>query len=110
MGDYERKQIVLTDKLTEQKAELSAIKDDTQNIEYLIECFKKRVYIEELDRETIVELIDYIRVFKKKKVGKEYLQRVDIYFNFIGQVEGGGLSALQKRLSEDVHEKTDQTA
>ena len=49
-------------------------------------------------------------MFKKKKVGKEYLQRVDIYFNFIGQVEGGGLSALKEYLSEDVYEKTDQTA
>ena len=45
MGEYERKQIELTDTLTAQKAELSAIKNDVGNIKHLIECFKKRVYI-----------------------------------------------------------------
>lgn len=56
MNQYEQKQLELSEKLTEQKAELSAIKD--------------RVYIEELDRETIVELIDYIEVFKERETSE----------------------------------------
>lgn len=95
MNQYEQKQIELSEKLTEQKAELSAIKDDIGNIEHLIDCFKDRVYIEALDRETIVELIDYIEVFKKEKIDNEYLQRVDIYFNFIGEINSDNFQALK---------------
>ena len=51
------------------RLELSRIKDDIGNIQHLVDCFKERVYIEELDRETIVELIDYIEVFKKENLG-----------------------------------------
>ena len=84
----------------EQKAELSAIKDDIGNIQHLIDCFKDRIYIEELDRETIVELIDYIEVFKKEKIDNEYLQRVDIYFNFVGQITSEHFQALKEFVFE----------
>lgn len=69
IGEYERKQIELIERLSEQKAELSAIKDDIGNIKHLMDCFKKRVYIETLNRDTIVELIDY-RCSRRKKSAK----------------------------------------
>lgn len=99
MYQYEHKQIELSEKLTEQKAELSKIKDDIGNIKHLIDCFKDRVYIEELDRETVVELIDYIEVFKKEKLENEYLQRVDIYFNFIGQINSDNFDVLKQYMN-----------
>jgi translation initiation factor 2B subunit (eIF-2B alpha/beta/delta family) len=95
INQYEQKQNELSEKLKEQKAELSKIKDDIGNIKHLIDRFKERIYIEELDRETIVELIDYIEVFKKEKVENEYLQRVDIHFNFIGQISTEDFEALK---------------
>ena len=95
MNQYERKQNELSGKLAEQKAELSKIRNDIGNIRHLIDCFKERVYIETLDRETVVELIDYIEVFKKEKVGSEYLQRVDIYFNFVGRITSEDFQALK---------------
>lgn len=105
MNQYEQKQIELSEKLTEQKAELSAIKDDIGNIKHLIDCFKDRVYIEEMDRETVVELINYIEVFKKEKVENEYLQRVDIYFNFIGQINSDNFQALKDYVLQSEEEK-----
>jgi len=110
MNQYEQMQIELSEKLTEQKAELSAIKDDIGNIRHLIDCFQERVYIEELDRETIVELIDYIEVFKKEKVENEYLQRVDIYFNFVGQITSDHFHALKEFVLEsEAENKTNMT-
>ena len=95
MCQYEQKQNELSEKLTEQKAELSGVRDDIGNIRHLIECFKQRIYIDKLDRDTVVELIDYIEVFKKEKVGGEYMQRVDIYFNFVGHITTEHFRALK---------------
>lgn len=99
MNQYEHKQIELSEKLAEQKTELSVIKDDIGNIKHLIDCFKERVYIEALNRETVIELIDYIEVFKKEKVGTEYLQRVNIYFNFIGQINSDNFDILKQYMN-----------
>jgi len=100
MNQYEQKQIELSEKMAEQKAELSSIKDDIGNIKHLIDCFKERVYIEELDRDTVVELIDYVEVFKKEKIDNEYLQRIDIYFNFVGQITSEHFQALKDYVRE----------
>jgi hypothetical protein len=104
MNQYEHKQNDLSEKLAEQKAELSRVKDDIGNIQHLVGCFKERIYIENLNRETIVELIDYIEVFKKEKVGAEYLQRVDIYFNFIGQISVKQFQALKDYIGQQGQE------
>ncbi len=85
MNQYEQKQIELSEKLAEQKAEFSVIRNDIGNIKHLIDCFKERVYIE---------------VFKKEKIDKEYLQRVDIHFNFVGQITSEYFRALKEYVLE----------
>ncbi len=54
MVKYESSQKELLNKLSELKAELSIVKDDTENIKHLMESFKKSIYIENLDRDTVV--------------------------------------------------------
>ncbi len=109
MNQYEQKQNDLSEKLADQKAELSRIKDDIGNIQHLVDCFKDRVYIEDLERETIVELIDFIEVFKKEKVGTEYFQRVDIHFNFIGQISTEQFQALKDYIQQQEDNQTQMT-
>ena len=109
IAKYEDKQNTLNTELSELKAELSIVKDDTQNIRHLIESFKQRIYIEELDRDTICELIDYIMVSKKIKVGKEYKQKVSINYNFVGELKGCDITEFFDHITR--HQKeTDQTA
>jgi site-specific DNA recombinase len=108
MSQYEQKQNDLSERLAEQKAELSRIKDDIGNIKHLVECFRERVYIEDLDRETVVELIDYIEVSKKEKVGTEYMQRVDIHFNFVGQITTDNFQALKDYVGQREEENQAQ--
>ncbi len=87
MSGYEGKQEELAGQRIALKAELNEIRDDTRYIKDMVDKFKARNYIETLDRETVVELIDHIEVFKKEKAAESgYVQRVDIYFNFIGKI------------------------
>lgn len=86
MSGYEKMQEELSSQRIALKAELNEIRDDTRYIKDMVDKFKARNYIETLDRETVVELIDHIEVFKKEKAESGYIQRVDICFNFIGKI------------------------
>ncbi len=109
MAKYESNQKELSNKLSELKAELSIVKDDTENIKHLMESFKRSIYIEELDRDTICELIDCIWVFKKVKVGKGYKQKIGISYNFIGELNGCDIGKYFDHITRNQKEK-DQTA
>ena len=87
MAKYEEQQNDLASSLSELKAEQSVVKDDTENIRHLMERFEKCGYIEALDRDTVCELIDFIWVFKKEKVGKGYRQKIGIHYNFRRRAE-----------------------
>lgn len=88
MAKYEAQQSELMSSLSELKAEQSVVKDDTENIRNLMERFEKCSYIEELDRDAVYELIDFIWVFRKEKVGKSYRQKIGIHYNFVGELNG----------------------
>lgn len=88
MAKYEAQQSELVSSLCEMKAEQSVVKDDTENIRHLMERFKKCSYIEELDRDIVCELIDFIWVFRKEKAGKGYRQKIGIHYNFVGELNG----------------------
>ena len=99
---YEFKQEELSEKRISLKAELNEIRDDTRYINDVVEKFKDRNYIETLDRETVVELIDHIEVFRKEKSDTGYIQRIDIYFNFIGKIDYTDFDYLNSYLKEKV--------
>ena len=102
MSGYEVKQEQLSKKRIDLKAKLSSVRDDTGHIQDIVEKFKVRNYIETLDRETVVELIDHIEVFKKEKADIGYIQRIDIYFNFIGKIDDADFENLQDYMSDKV--------
>ena len=72
----------------------------------IVEKFKARNYIESLDRETVVELIDHIEVYKKEKADIGYIQRIDIYFNFIGKIDDTDFENLQDYMTDKVSKDT----
>lgn len=106
MSGYEVKQEQLVKQRLELKVELSAVKDDTGHIQDIVEKFKARKYIESLDRETVVELIDHIEVFKREKADIGYIQRIDIYFNFIGKIDDTDFENLRDYMSDKVTKDT----
>ena len=60
MSRYETKQEQLSEQRIELKTALGAVRDDVGHIQDIVEKFKARNYVEFLDRETVVELIDHI--------------------------------------------------
>ena len=102
MNGYETKQEELSEKRTSLKSELNEVIDNTKHISDIIDNFKARNYITELDRETVVELIDHIEVFRKEKSDTGYIQRIDIYFNFIGEINFNDFDNLNSYLKEKV--------
>ena len=102
MNGYETKHEELSEKRTSLKSELNEVIDNTKHISDIIDNFKARNYITELDRETVVELIDHIEVFRKEKSDKGYIQRIDIYFNFIGKINFSDFDNLNSYLKEKV--------
>ena len=109
MTKYETKQNELKSNLSELRAEQSIVKDDTENIKHLMERFKQCVYIEELDRDTVCELIDYVWVFKKEKAGKGFRQKIGIHYNFVGELNGCDIMAYFDHITRNQKEK-DQAA
>ena len=109
MVKYESNKKELSNKLSELKAELSIVKDDTENIKHLMESFRKSIYIEELNRDTVCELIACIWVFKKVKAGKGYKQKIGICYNFIGELNGCDIDKYFDHITRHQKEK-DQTA
>ena len=109
MAKYEGKQNEINENMSELRAKLSIVKDDTRNIKHLIESFKKRIYIEELDRDTVCELIDCIWVYKKEKVASGYKQRVVIQYNFVGELNGCDVTEYFDHITS-FQKETDQTA
>ena len=109
MAKYEAKQNELAVSLSELKAELAVVKDDTENIKHLMERFKQCVYIEELDRDTVCELIDFIWVFRKEKAGKGFRQKIGIHYNFVGELNGCDIMAYFDHITRNQKEK-DQAA
>ena len=106
MSGYEVKQEQLSKKRIDLKSELSSVRDDTGHIQDIVEKFKARNYIETLDRETVVELIDHIEVYKKEKADIGYTQRIDIYFNFIGKIDDTDFENLRDYMSDKVMKDT----
>ena len=99
---YEGKQDKLTEKRISLKAELNDVIYNTDHISDVIDNFKARICIISLDRKTVVELVDHIENFRKEKSFNRYIQRIDIYFNFIGRIDFNGFDNLNNYIKEKV--------
>ena len=97
---YEGKQAKLTEKRISLKAELNDVIYNTDHISDVIDNLKVRICIISLDRETVVELVDHIENFRKEKSFNKYIQRIDIYFNFIGRIDFNGFDNLNNYIKE----------
>lgn len=87
MIKYDSEQTELEGKIKQLQEELAEVKVSTIDAKRFIQIIKKYKNPQELTREIIVELIDKIVVHEPigKKPNRE--QKIDIYFNFIGQFE-----------------------
>ena len=69
------------------KKELSEEKDSTMDIQHFVSLIRKYKNPTEVSDLMFTELIDKIVVYESEGVGKARTQKVDIYFNYVEQVD-----------------------
>ncbi len=87
MKQYDDEQAELEMKMEAMKKELSEEKDSTMDIQHFISLIRKYKNPTEVSDLMFAELIDKIVVYEAEGVGKAKTQKVDIYFNYVGQVD-----------------------
>ncbi|MDD4690292.1 MAG: DUF4368 domain-containing protein, partial [Eubacteriales bacterium] len=68
------------------KQKLEANKQDKRNISRWIDLIKKCVTIELLDREMLLELIDYIEIGERQIIGNQKYRDITIHYKFVGNL------------------------
>ena len=87
MKQYDDEQVELEMKMEAMKKELSEEKDSTMDIQHFVSLIRKYKNPTEVSDLMFAELIDKIVVYEAEGVGKARTQKIDIYFNYVGQVD-----------------------
>ena len=85
-ADYEAEQKALETRATVLKKALDTAKEQNLNTDRFLALVRKYTEIPELDAEIIREFIDRIIVFKTEKVNRRRMQRIQIIYNCIGEI------------------------
>jgi hypothetical protein len=86
MKQYDDEQAELETKIKKLEASISEDKEKSLDIEHFIRLIQKYKEPTEVTDMMFMELIDKIVVYEAEGVGKARTQRVDLYFNYVGQV------------------------
>ncbi|GHV39930.1 hypothetical protein FACS189490_04300 [Clostridia bacterium] len=84
-ADYEAEQKSLKPTITELAAYIEKEQENSRSVERFLKLVKKYTDVTELTAEIARVFIDKIVIFQGEGKGKFRTQRIDIYFNFIGQ-------------------------
>ena len=94
MKQYDDEQAELETKIEEMEKELTEEKVNAVDIKHFISLIRKCKEPTEISDLMFAELIDKIVVYEAEGVGKARTQKVDIYFNYVGQVDIAYTEAL----------------
>jgi site-specific DNA recombinase len=98
MTKYDREQAELETKIGELEAALSEQQQKPLDIDAFLAIIRKYKYPTELTDTMLSELVDRIVVYEAEGKGSDRTQKVDIYFNFVGQFD---LSPTEEELAEE---------
>ena len=87
MKQYDDEQAELETKIEAMQQELTEEKTNTVDIKHFISLIRKCKEPTEISDLMFAELIDKIVVYEAEGVGRARTQKVDIYFNYVGQVD-----------------------
>lgn len=86
MKQYDDEQAELEERIGELEQELSESEEKPIDIEHFITLIRKFKFPDEVSNMMFRELVDKIVVYEAQGVGNARTQQVDIYFNYVGQV------------------------
>lgn len=84
---YEAEQLELKSKIAMLQKEVKKEKRHSGDAGDFLDIVRKYIDVRELNPSIVNEMIEKIVVYQAEKVGKERIQRVEIYYNFIGLME-----------------------
>ena len=87
MKQYDDEQAELETKIEAMEKELTEEKVNAVDIKHFISLIRKCKEPTEISDLMFAELIDKIVVYEAEGVGKARTQKVDIYFNYVGQID-----------------------
>ena len=86
MAKYEQEREEKSDLLQDLTARLAETEQDEHNIDSFLTAIKKYVSVEQLDREMLLELVDFIEIGERQiKDGQKY-RDITIHYNFVGKI------------------------
>jgi len=86
MKKYEAERAEKADALTVLKDRLNAAAKDEQDIENFMQMIRKYVAVEALDREMLLELIDYIEIGERFIKDNQKYRDITIHYKFVGKI------------------------
>lgn len=82
----EQERLAKAERLDALLSEVEQAQQDADAIQNWAMVIRKHLHIQELDRETIDELIDYIEIGERAVIDGQRIQDVKVYYRFIGLV------------------------
>ena len=108
MIKYDTEQTELEGKIKQLQQVLTEVKVSTMDAKRFIKIIKKYKNPQELTRDMVVELIDKIVVYEPSGRKPNREQRIDIYFNFIGQLELAYTTEELAKIKENAQREADK--
>ena len=87
MAQYDSEQAELESKMETMKSEIAEDRSSSVDIQHFISLIRKCKNPTEISDSMFNELVDKIVVYEAEGAGNARTQKVDIYFNYVGQVD-----------------------
>ena len=84
--DYEQEQRELKERAYFLRQELSKAKEQSDNVTRFMRSVRKYTEITELTPELVREFVQKVVVYQAEKINGRRTQRIDLYFNGVGQI------------------------
>lgn len=86
-ASYEVEQKNLEAKISELNGIIKANRENGENAETFVDIIKNYADITELSQAMLNTLIDKIEVHEPEEVDGEYIQKLDVYYKFVGKID-----------------------
>ena len=86
IGRYENERVEKAARLDRLDAELTASQRESDNARRWADAIRRRLSLQELDREAVEELIDHIEIGELTVIDGKRHQDIRIYYRFVGAV------------------------
>lgn len=84
---YEKEQNVLEAVVDKYEKTISAERTNSENAANFVDLIKHYAYVDELTQALLNTLIDRIEVHEPEEIDDEYIQKLDVYYKFVGIID-----------------------